>query len=236
MTRTRTRDLGAGLALAIGLAAPSVHAEIVEFTYHASIFFIDEIDYEGDEFDLELGETVSMRYVIDLETPDLRDSPAFGRYELIGLSLEIDGTVGHANVPGFLDTDISGSFDEFDTAGSGFFGEDNGGLRMGGTDALLTDAIPVGFEMASFSARFIDYGFFSPAGGAVGFRAQIHEYEMNVIPGGGGAIALIVGCLTLRGRRRRHPASSERSSRWRGAIATHTHTGTCGDGRQPARP
>ena len=124
-SRARRRAGAALVAASAALATVgSAHGELALFEFEGTIDSI-EITYEGETFDLGVGDPVSYSYLIDLETPDLNNSSFQGRYEILGSSITIDGQTGHAGDPEFLRTWALDPDDNFSVQSEGNFGNDN---------------------------------------------------------------------------------------------------------------
>lgn len=178
----------------------AAHGELALFEFEGTIDSI-EITYEGETFDLGVGDPVSYSYLIDLETPDLNNSSFQGRYEILSSSITIDGQTGHAGDPESLRTWALDPDDNFSVQSEGYFGNDNALLRLSGPGSLDDDSIPVGFDIDDFSVRTLGYGMDFGDEGFVAFIAVIDSYTMTIVPAPGAFV--VIGLLPIAGARRR---------------------------------
>jgi len=196
---------GRSAAIAMAMAATlagvgSARGALALFEFEGTIDSV-EITYEGETFDLAVGDPVSYSYLIDLETPDLNNSSFQGAYEILASSITIDGRTGHAGDPEFLRTWALDPDDNFRTLGFGYFRDDNALLDVAGQGSLDSDAIPVGFDLDDFPIRTLGYGMSFGDEGFIAFIAVIDWYTMTIVPAPGAF--LVMGLLPFRGARRR---------------------------------
>jgi hypothetical protein len=173
----------------------------VEFTFDGTV-----VDRFGDNSDhpwngVQIGDSMSFSYVIDIDQPDQNNSPTSGQYDVASAALTFGGVtlVPETVLP--LQVTLSGSlgFDEVVIAMEPFgqAPEDAAFFRLYGFNNLPDDGIPIDFDLEEFGLRNVTYG-----GGGVAVQGVFDSYSYQIVPAPGALIALAAFIFRTGSRRR----------------------------------
>jgi hypothetical protein len=196
MHPTLTIVAAAGL---FGLAAGPASAELYEFTFGGEIdFLLGEAPEPWDQ--VELGDPFSVVYIFDSEAEDQEPFPYHGVYEVIELTVEINGVSQDAGlaVIGVRLFDPPAGWDEYRTSFTDLPIDASGNISLIGWSVFETDELPTTLNLDDFDVLrgFEVVG----SGGTFDFSGEVSSFSAQVVPTPG---ALMTTALLMLGFRRR---------------------------------
>jgi hypothetical protein len=208
MHPTRTIVAAAGL---FGLAARPASAELYEFTLGGEIInVIGEPWAPWDE--VEVGDPFSVVYIFDSEAEDQEPFPYHGVYEVIELTVEIDGVSQDAGLavigvrlewPPLLSDEYRVSYYDF-PVGRG------GNIQLIGFDVFENDELPLNLELDGFEiTKIFEFGFdlFDN-----GLQGSVDTFDSRVIPTPSSLLMTVTVIIGFRRRTRRSSSQSARDA------------------------
>jgi hypothetical protein len=196
MHPTLTIVAAAGL---FGLSAGPASAELYEFTFGGEIdFLLGEAPEPWDQ--VELGDPFSVVYVFDSEAEDQEPFPYHGVYDVLSLTVEIDGASQEAGLAGiglWLFEPPAG-WDRYRTSFTDLPIGATGKIELIGWDVFDTDELPLSLDLGDFElGRYFEL---VQSGGGFELAGDVSAFSARVIPMPG---ALFITVSLLLGFRRR---------------------------------
>jgi hypothetical protein len=199
MTIAHTNLAVLAVAGLIGFAAGPASAELIEFTFEGEIdFLVGQAPAPWDN--VELGDPFRVVYVFDSEAEDQESSPYTGIYEVLSLTVEIDGAGQEAGLAGIGVRlfDPPAGWDEYR---AGFYDLPigaSGNVRLVGWSVFETDELPLTLDLDDFdvSQRFEVI----QSGGGFELKGGVDSFSARLIPA---PSALSMSVLFIFGFRRR---------------------------------
>jgi hypothetical protein len=204
-----------GFAIALGATA-AIRAELIQFTFSGKLSEVTgaiPAPWDG----IEVGSPFAVSYVFDSEAPDQAGGPSFGFYEILSLSVTIDGIALGAIADG-IEVDLTSPvLHEYIVFFQNVPIGATGSIHLTDFDeSFESDDLPLTLDLDEFESKFFEV---IQNDGGFGIFGAIKHLEVATIPGASGAPLFVLALLSCRRRR----ACNHASCKERGVMRCNLH-------------